>query len=360
MASTIATSNGVPSANGNNLSDSLPGNMTAVMITEVNGPIVIEQNVPIPDPGTNKLLVKITASSLCMSDVSGYAGHVGAPMPYCPGHEPVGVVAKVGSAVQGFRVGDRVGFMPASDTCGDCAECVSGNHRYCPQKISVGFSGPYGGFSEFSLADPASSVKIPAGLRDEYAAPLLCAGVTAYGALKKAAQFQTGGTLVNIVGVGGVGHLVVLYAKAMGFRVHAFDIADEKLKLGRDCGADATFNSLHAEKCDKAPSTIVVSGAQAAYDLAFRITQTRGRVIAIGVPVKPISVDILSLILAEKSLISTNQGTKQELIEALAIAEMAGIAPVIELKKNLAEVPQGYKDLMAGKVVGRYVYQLAK
>lgn len=341
----------------------LPESMSAVMVTEFNGPIVIEHNVPIPDPGTSKLLVKITASSLCMSDVAGYVGHVGAPLPYCPGHEPVGVVKKVGTAVRGFRVGDRVGFMPASDTCGDCAQCISGNHRYCAQKVSVGFSGPYGGFSEFSLADPASTVKIPDGLKDEHAAPLLCAGVTAYGALKKAAHYQTGGTLVNVVGVGGVGHLVVLYAKAMGFKVHAFDIADDKLKLAKDCGADETFNSLDAavvENCAQAPSTIVVSGAQAAYDLATKITQPRGQVIAIGVPAKPLSLDLLSLILSEKSLITTNQGTKQELLEALAIANTEGIAPIVQLKKDLAEVPQGYQDLMAGKVVGRYVYQFAK
>jgi propanol-preferring alcohol dehydrogenase len=333
------------------------------MVTEFNGPIIIEHNVPIPDPGTSKLLVKITASSLCMSDVAGYLGHVGAPLPYCPGHEPVGVVKKIGTAVRGFRVGDRVGFMPASDTCGDCAQCISGNHRYCAQKVSIGFSGPYGGFSEFSLADPASTVKIPDGLRDEHAAPLLCAGVTAYGALKKAAHYQTGGTLVNVVGVGGVGHLVVLYAKAMGFKVHAFDIADDKLKLAKDCGADEIFNSLDAavvENCVQAPSTIVVSSAQAAYDLAIKITQPRGQVIAIGVPAKPLSLDLLSLILSEKNLITTNQGTKQELLETLAIADTAGIAPVVQLKKDLAGVPQGYQDLMSGKVVGRYVYQFAK
>lgn len=344
------------------LDEALPETMSAVMISEYNGPITVQNNIPVPDPGANKLLVKLTASSLCMSDVAGYTGHIRAPLPFCPGHEPVGIVKKVGIAVRGFQVGDRVGFMPASDTCGDCTECISGNHRYCLQKVSVGFRGSYGGFSEYSLADPASTVKIPKGLKDEHAAPLLCAGVTAYGALKKVAQYQTGATLVNIVGIGGVGHLAVQYAKAMGFRVHAFDIAEEKLKLGKDCGADETFNSLDPaviEESERAPSTIVISGAQAAYDLGFKITKPRGRVIAIGVPSRPLSVDILSLILLEKSLIVTNQGTKQELAEALAIAQTKGIAPVVELKKNIAEVAQGYQDLISGKVIGRYVYQFS-
>jgi propanol-preferring alcohol dehydrogenase len=365
MTSTTTASNGISSTDGGSKpNESQPGSMSAVMVTEFNGPIVVEHGVSIPDPGTNKLLVKITASSLCMSDVAGYVGHVGAPLPYCPGHEPVGVVTAVGTSVRGFRVGDRVGFMPASGTCGDCPECISGNHRYCSEKVSIGFNGPYGGFSEYCLADPASTAKIPEGLKDEHAAPLLCAGVTAYGALKKASHYQTGGTLINVIGVGGVGHLVVMYAKAMGFKVHAFDIAEDKLRLGKDCGADEVYNCLDAaavtEKCAQSPSTIVVSGAQAAYDLGINLTRRRGRVIAIGVPPKPISLDVLGLILKEKSLITTNQGTKQELIEALEIADTAGIAPIVELKKGLEEVAQGYQDLMTGKVVGRYVYRFAK
>lgn len=168
-------------------------------------PLEIRENIPVPTPDANQILVKVTASSLCMSDIAGWAGHVGAQLPFCGGHEPVGIVAKVGSAVSGFAKGDRVGFMPASATCGSCKECIRGCHRFCVQKKSVGFSGMYGGFSQFCLADPLSTAKIPDGLPDEIAAPLLCAGVTAYGALKKVALRQTAGTTINIIGSGGVG-----------------------------------------------------------------------------------------------------------------------------------------------------------
>lgn len=223
----------------------------------------------------------------------GIEGHTNSPLPYCGGHEPVGVVDQIGPGIKGFKVGDRVGFMPASRTCNDCASCLSGNHRYCPEKVSVGFDGPYGGFSQYCIADPLSTVKIPDGLSDQDAAPLCCAGVTAYGAIKKVAQRQVGGSLVNVVGCGGVGHLVIMYAKAMGFRVHAFDVAEDKLELARQCGADAVFNSSTTPIAEIAPasSTIVVSGAVKAYEFGLKITNTCGAVVGVGAPHEALSLD---------------------------------------------------------------------
>lgn len=174
-------------------------------LLQFNQPLTVLSDVPIPSASPSQLLVKVTASSLCMSDIAGWMGAVGAQVPFCAGHEPVGTVAEVGSAVKGFAIGDRVGFMPASETCNDCSECMSGNHRFCSAKVSVGFHGPCGGFSSYCLADPLSTTKIPDGLSDEEAAPLLCAGVTAYAALKKVALMQPGGTAINVIGAGGVG-----------------------------------------------------------------------------------------------------------------------------------------------------------
>lgn len=159
-----------------------------------------------------------------MSDIAGWLGYLGpaAPIPYCAGHEPVGVVVGLSdNPVPNFKIGDRVGFMPASKTCQDCRACVSGNQRYCPSRINVGFNGPFGGFSEYALADPVSTVKIPNEIPDDQAAPFLCAGVTAYSAVKKVASRIPGGSLVNIVGSGGVGHLAIQYAVAMGYTVQA-------------------------------------------------------------------------------------------------------------------------------------------
>jgi len=293
-----------------------------------------------------------------MSDIAGWAGHIpGQSLPYCGGHEPVGVVHKLGPGVVGFKVGDRVGFMPASNTCQACEDCTSGNHRFCNQKISVGFNGPYGGFSEYSIADPLSTVKIPDGLTDYQAAPLLCAGVTAYGAIKKVSQLQPGGSLLNIIGSGGVGHLAIMYAKAMGYKVTAFDIADDKIQLALNSGADKALNSLTVkdEEIVQSASTIVISGAPQAYELAFKTTAKRGKVIAVGVPHGPVPVNIMSMVMNDKSLIATNQGTKSELQSALQIAADFNLKPVFE-KKDMSQITEGYADMVGGKVVGRYVY----
>lgn len=164
--------------------------------------------------------------------------------------------------------------MLSFSTCLDCSECISGNHRFCEKRTSVGFKGPYGGFSQFCLADPVSTVKIPDALPDEIAAPLLCAGVTAYGALK-VSRFLTGGRAVNIIGCGGVGHMIIMYAKAMGYQVHAFDVAEDKLQLARESGADKAYNSTALVDIDitQLGATIVAAGANPAYALAFKVTQ---------------------------------------------------------------------------------------
>ena len=287
-------------------------------------------------------------------------GLVGAVTPYCGGHEPVGVVEAVDSRIRGFSKGDRVGFMPASSTCLDCSDCISGNHRFCEKKTSVGFMGPCGGFSQFCLADPLSTVKIPDTLPDEIAAPLLCAGVTAYGALKKVSQFLNGGKTLNIIGCGGVGHMVIMYAKAMGYRVHAYDVAEDKLQLARDSGADEAYNSTALADADirQLSATIVASGAAMAYDHAFKVTQNHGRIIAIGVPNGNISINILDMIKRDLSLIATNQGTKQELVEALEIAAQHGLKPAYEMRE-LKQINEGFQDMVKGKVLGRLVYRMS-
>ncbi|KAK4938710.1 hypothetical protein LTR10_020893 [Elasticomyces elasticus] len=204
------------------MATTIPKTMLAATVVEYNEPLELFKDIPVPTPQGSELLVKVKASSLCMSDIAGWMGHLGAPLPYCAGHEPVGIVVALGKdASSEFKIGDRVGFMPASRTCQNCAECTSGNHRYCDKRTNVGFDGPYGGFSEYALADPVSTVKIPEAIADDLAAPLLCAGVTAYGAVRKVTAHQPVGTAVNIIGCGGVGHIAIQYAVAMGYTVNA-------------------------------------------------------------------------------------------------------------------------------------------
>ena len=257
------------------------------------------------------MLVKITANSLCSSDLAGIAGHLMLPLPYVPGHEPVGRIVQLGPATtSSFKLGDRVGYMPASRVCGSCRSCLTGNHRFCKTRQNWGFSGKFGGFSQYTLADPISTVKIPESLSDEEAAPLLCAGVTAYGAVKKATQYRTPGTWINIVGSGGLGHLVIQYAAKLGYDVQAFDVAEDELELAKACGAKRVFNSSRHSPDDvqKTICTIVVSGVIAAYEWAFKVTEDHGKVIAIGAPNDPVPINILDMIIRDVSLISECEG----------------------------------------------------
>lgn len=271
-----------------------------LLLLQYSKPFEIVDNVPVPTPGPGEVLVRVTASSLCMSDVISQQGAGASPLPYCGGHEPVGVVEQPGPGVKAFAVGDRVGFMPASQTCQNCPLCLTGHHRHCQNRTNVGFSGSYGGFSQYCVADALSTVKIPDEIADQHAAPLFCAGVTAYSAVKKAARqrLAMGATnTLNIVGCGGVGHLAILYAKAMGFRVIAFDVADDKLELAKQSGADVVFNSATTpvHQIEPAPVTIVISAALKAYDFAIKATRSCGAVIAIGVPHEAYSMNRMSL-----------------------------------------------------------------
>jgi len=330
--------------------------MKSQIVVKHNGPIEL-RDVEIPAIGPNELLVKLTASSLCMSDMAAYMGHLGERTPCCLGHEPVGIVTEAGPGVVGFAKGDRVGFMPFKGMCQDCEECLSGQSRFCKNK-PAGMSELYGGFSEYAIAAPLSTVKIPKELSDEHAAPLLCAGVTAYNALRTVAKQQSGGTLLNIIGVGGVGHLAVAYAKAFGYKVTAFDIAEDKLDLAKKYGADKAVNSLNLKDEDivQAQTSIVISGAAPAYALGVKATKTHGRVIAVGVPHGPLSFNVLDMILREVSLVPICQGSKQDLDESLKMAAEYGIKPTIQVKK-ISELYEGFQSMLKGEVTGRLVYQ---
>lgn len=330
--------------------------MKSQIVTEHNGPIE-SREIPIPVPNANELLVKLTASSLCMSDIAAYAGHLGQRAPVCLGHEPVGVVVETGSGVVGFKVGDKVGFMPFRGMCHDCEECLSNQHRFCDKKHE-GMTQLYGGFSEYALADPFSTVKIPESISDDLAAPLLCAGVTAYNAIKTVAKQQPGGTPLNIIGVGGVGHVAVAYAKAMGYRVTAFDIADDKLELAKEYGAENAINSMKLADSDivKTQTTVVISGAAPAYALGVKATKKHGRVIAVGVPHGPLTFDMLDLILREVSIVPICQGSKEDLDACLKMAALYKIKPTISVKK-IDQLEDGFKAMMKGEVTGRWVYR---
>ena len=215
--------------------------MRAAVVTRFGSPLELLE-VPRPEPAPHQILVRVTASGVCHTDL--HAAHGDWPtkptLPRIPGHEAVGVVAACGAGVTGLDVGMRVGVPWLHRTCGHCDYCLSGWETLCETQVRTGYDVD-GGFAEYVLADPTYVGRIPDELDDIAAAPLLCAGVTVYKGLSML-QARPGDWVV-VSGIGGLGHLAVQYGQAMGFRVIAVDITDAKLDLAARLGADLTVNA---------------------------------------------------------------------------------------------------------------------
>src|SRR6185436_8033872 len=221
--------------------------MGAAIATSFGRPLILS-DVAIPSPGPGEVLGKVAACGVCHTDLHAGGGDwpVKPKLPFIPGHEVVGHVAAVGQGVTQHREGDAIGVAWLHDACGACEYCGTGRETLCLGQHNTGYSID-GGYAEYMLADADYAVKLPRGLDLLSAAPILCAGVTAYKGIKETDTKP--GDWLAISGVGGLGHVAVQYAKAMGLHVLAIDVSDDKLALARRLGADMT---LHAAVPDLA------------------------------------------------------------------------------------------------------------
>ncbi|HUH23132.1 MAG TPA: zinc-dependent alcohol dehydrogenase, partial [Brevundimonas sp.] len=215
--------------------------MKAAVVREFGKPLVIE-DAPIPTPGPGMIQVKIEATGVCHTDLHAAEGDwpVKPNPPFIPGHEGVGYVSGVGAGVKHVKEGDRVGVPWLYTACGHCRHCLGGWETLCHEQQNTGYS-VNGSFAEYVVADPNFVGHLPANISFEEIAPILCAGVTVYKGLK-VTDTKPGDWMV-ISGVGGLGHLAVQYAKAMGLNVAAVDVDDAKLDLARRLGASVTVNA---------------------------------------------------------------------------------------------------------------------
>ncbi len=211
------------------------GTMTAAVLHELGGGLEIER-IPIPQPGYGDILIKVIACGVCHSDLHAVDGDWDPPptLPLIPGHEVTGRVVGVGLGVDEFPVGSLVGVPWMYSSCGRCEVCLAGMETICPVTESTGYSKP-GGYAEYLVAPAAFVATLPETVDPVAIAPILCAGVTTYRGLKRTGARP--GQWVAIVGIGGLGHLAVQYAVAMGLRVVAVDVAADKLELARSQGA---------------------------------------------------------------------------------------------------------------------------
>lgn len=338
--------------------------MKAAVVTGFTEPLQI-QDREVPRPGPGQVLVRIAASGLCHTDI--HAAHGDWPVkptpPFVPGHEGVGVVEALGSGVSHRAVGDRVALPWLGHACGHCDQCVRGWETLCEEQQNTGYSID-GSFAEYAVADATYVVPVPDGVSPLDAAPLTCAGVTTYKAVKVAGIRPT--ERVAIFGIGGLGHLAVQYAKIVGATVIAVDVDDAKLDMARELGADHVVN---AGKTDPGPALEALGGADVAivlavipsvFETAFAALRRGGRLVCVGLPPEtegPMSLPIFPTVLKGISVIGSIVGTRQDLAEVFEL-HARGRTRVIAETRKLDEVNDAIDDVLAGRAPARIVFEL--
>ena len=277
------------------------------------------------------IVVKVEASGVCHTDLHAAEGDwpVKPSPPFIPGHEGVGRVVEVGKNVDSVREGDRVGVPWLHTACGHCRHCFSGWETLCEQQSNTGYSVD-GGFAEYVLADPDYVGHLPDAVDFAAAAPVLCAGVTVYKGLKET-DTRPGQTVV-ITGIGGLGHMAVQYAKAMGLHVIAVDIADEKLELAKSLGADQVINAqatdpvAEVQKGGGAEGVLVTAVAPKSFSQGVGMLARGGTMSLVGLPPGDFPLSIFDTVLQRKTIRGSIVGTRIDLAESLQFAAEGKVA----------------------------------
>jgi alcohol dehydrogenase, propanol-preferring len=335
--------------------------MKAAMLREIGKPLTIEE-VPTPAPGPGQVLIRTEACGVCHSDLHLADGDWDllrpvTKVPLILGHEVAGTVAAVGDGVTEVKVGDRVGVPWIHWTCGECEFCKEGKEELCLKQKVTGCMVD-GGFAEYLLAPATHASPIPPSLTAVEAAPLLCAGLTVYKAMK--ASGIAPGQRMAVFGAGGLGHLAIQIARAMDVHVAAIDVADDKLEFAKSLGAEWTVNAT-TEQVHKRLRAIggvhvamVTSASPAAYETALRCLRRGGTVAVVGMANDPFKVSAVSMVSAEARIVASAVGTRADLAELFALVEKFPIRCRVETRP-LESVQQVFEDLKRGAVLGRVV-----
>jgi propanol-preferring alcohol dehydrogenase len=338
--------------------------MRAAVVTSFTEPLEIQER-PVPTPGPGQVLVRIEASGLCHTDI--HAAHGDWPVkptpPFVPGHEGVGIVEAIGEGVEAHAVGDRVALPWLGHACGHCDHCISGWETLCEQQQNTGYSID-GGFAEYAVADAEFAVRVPAGIDPVDAAPLTCAGVTTYKAVKVAHIRPS--ERVAVFGIGGLGHLAVQYARLVGGTVVAVDISADKLSLARELGADHVVNAAEEdpvsaiEELGGADVAIVLAVMPSVFEQAFASLRRGGRLVCVGLPPEkdgPMELPIFPTVLKGLSVIGSIVGTRQDLAEVFEL-HARGRTRVIAETRKLDEVNAAVDEVLSGQTPARLVFTL--
>jgi alcohol dehydrogenase, propanol-preferring len=335
--------------------------MRAAVVQQFGEPLVIEDR-PIPEPGPGQITVRMQASGLCHTDI--HAAHGDWPVkptpPFVPGHEGVGIVHGLGEGVTSLKLGDTVAVPWLGYACGECKHCLTGWETLCTRQQNTGYSVD-GCYAEYFLADAAFAAKVLAGVNVFDAAPLTCAGVTTYKAVKVGNVRPA--DLVAISGIGGLGHLALQYAKIFGGTVAAIDITDEKLQLAKELGADIVID---ARTEDPAAVLQAHGGADVAIGLAvddksfataYAGLRRGGRLVLVALPAAgTLRIPVFDTVLSGTSVIGSIVGTRADLADVFALHAL-GRTKVIYETRDLGSVNESIADVLRGRAKARIVLQ---
>lgn len=325
--------------------------MRAAVLDEPGQPLRLTR-LPVPAPGPGEILIRLEASGVCHSDVHVWKGEMVpalAPQPFILGHEGVGRVVAIGADVDDWKIGDRAGAAWLHDTCGRCNECRSGHESFCQYQRAHGFNVP-GTFAEYVVAKAAFAVRLPEGGAAELA-PLMCAGLTAFGALERAG-LQHDETCA-IFGCGGLGLYAVQLAARRGARVLAVDSDPLKLDLAKDLGA--TQVALAGRMPTDITAHVVVNFAPTTrtWEAMVAVARPLGRIVAAAMVAEPVPLSQEWLASTGISVTGTSVGTRQQMQSLMALHAQEPLRTEIH-EITLDQTTEALMALSQGRAKGRY------
>ena len=331
--------------------------MKAAQISKAGGDFEIVER-EIPKPGAGQVLIKVLACGVCHSDVLTKEGlWPGIQFPRVPGHEVAGVIEELGEGVSGWTKGQRAGVGWHGGHDGTCLQCRRGDFRNCQNMKIAGISYD-GGYQQYMVAPVEALTAIPESLSDIDAAPLLCAGITTYNALRHSGAMP--GDLVAVQGIGGLGHLGVQFASKFGYKVAAIGRGPENETLAKKLGANVYIDS---KATNAAEALLKLGGAQVILATApsskamselFNGLGPNGKLMVIGAAFEPIEVAPVQLINGSRAIQGWASGTPADAEDTLRFAELSGVRPMIETYP-LDKAAEAYARMMSGNAQFRVV-----
>jgi propanol-preferring alcohol dehydrogenase len=334
--------------------------MKAAFVEKFGAPLVLKE-CDVPTPGPGQILVKTEACGVCHTDLHAATGDwpLKPTLPFIPGHEGIGIVVALGAGVKIVKEGERVGVPWLYSACGHCEYCLQAWETVCPEANFGGYT-KNGGFAEYILADPDYVAHIPKGLSPQAAAPLICAGITTYKGIKETKARP--GEWIAISGIGGLGHLGIQYAKAMGLNVCAVDIDDSKLAHAKKLGADLIFNAKNGDPVEAlkketgggAHGVLITAPSLPAFKQGVGMTRKLGTCVLVGLPPGEFPVPLFDIVANCITIRGSFVGTRKDMAEALQFAVEGKVKADIELQP-LASINKVFERLEKGDVPSRVV-----